>query len=81
MNMTVEESQHGYAQGRTAESVTQGSNGVEHDDCNPFLCNVLALTVQSSEVIFDKSEAAIAWQVSKLSALEEPGSPERPPNN
>ena len=81
MNMTVEESQLDHAQGRTATSVPPGSDAMAHDECNPFLCNALALTVQSFKVTFEKSEIVLAWQVSSLSALEEPGSPERPPNS
>lgn len=61
-------------------SVPQGTDAMAQDECNPFLCNVLALSLQSCEVIFDKSDAVLAWQVSSLSALEEPGNPERPPN-
>jgi hypothetical protein len=51
-----------------------------HEDCNPLLCNFLALTWVSSEAVFDQSEAALAWQVSSHAALEEPDNPDRPPN-
>lgn len=81
MNMTVEESQLDHAQGRIATSVPPGSDAMAHDECNPFLCNALALTVQPFKIIFEKSGIVLAWQVSSLSALEEPGNPERPPNS
>lgn len=81
MNMTLGESQPDHTQGRIAKSFPQGSDAMEHDECNPFLCNAFALTVQPFKVTFERSEIVLAWQVSNLSALEEPGSPERPPNS
>lgn len=66
--------------GEATNSVSRGSNGTEQDECNPFLCNALVLTLGSSETVFDKSEATLAWQVSSLSTLEEPVNPDRPPN-
>jgi hypothetical protein len=81
MNMTVEENQPDHTQERTAKSIPLGSDAMAQDECNSFLCNVLALTVPSFKVIFERSEIVLAWQVSRLTALEEPGSPERPPNS
>lgn len=66
--------------GEATDNGQHGSNDIVHDDCNPFLCNALALTSVSSEAVLDQSEAALAWQVSSLSTLEEPDNPDRPPN-
>ncbi len=81
-HMTATSTEHhaGHLSGEATDSGPLGWNGMEHDECNPFLCNVLALTSQSSEAVFDQSEVALAWQVSSLSTLEEPDSPDRPPN-
>lgn len=81
-HVTVNATEHhaGHLPGKATDSGPLGSNGMEHDECNPFLCNVLALTLASSEAVFDQSEAALAWQVSGLAALEEPDNPDRPPN-
>jgi len=81
-HMTVNATEHhaGHVSGEATDSGPLGSNGMEHDECNPFLCNVLALTLASSEAVFDQSEAALAWQVSSLATLEEPDNPDRPPN-
>lgn len=81
-HMTAAATEHhaGHLSGETTDSDPHGSNGMEHDECNPFLCNVLALTLLSSEAVFDQSEAALAWQVSCLSTLEKPDNPDRPPN-
>jgi hypothetical protein len=64
----------------TADSTQQKSPDIAHDDCNSFVCNFLALTLVSSAAVFDQSEAALAWQVSSLAALEQPDHPDRPPN-
>ncbi|WP_164662118.1 hypothetical protein [Tropicibacter sp. Alg240-R139] len=66
--------------GESTDNGQHGSHDMVHDDCNPFLCNALALTSASSEAVFDQSEAALAWQISSLSTLEEPDNPYRPPN-
>lgn len=80
MIATVSEHHTGHISGEAQDSTPRESNEIEHDECNPFLCNVLALTLTSSETVFDQSEAALAWEVSRLSTLEGPDSPERPPN-
>ncbi len=63
------------------------SEGSQHDPgsatnggCNPFLCNVLALKMQNSATNPDQSDTVLAWQVTNLSALNEPDNPDRPPN-
>jgi hypothetical protein len=66
--------------GEGADTTQHGSNGMEHEDCNPFLCYVLALTSMSTEAVFDQSATTLIWQVTSLSTLEEPENPERPPN-
>jgi hypothetical protein len=66
--------------GDATDSSQHGSHDMVHDDCNPFLCNVLALTLEASQEDFDQSKAALAWQVSSLSTLEDPDNPDRPPN-
>lgn len=80
--MTTIESEHhaDHVPGETTENPHHGAHGMEHDECNPFLCSVLALTTASSEAVFDQSKAALVWQVSSLAALEEPDDPDRPPN-
>lgn len=55
-------------------------HGLEHSDCNSFLCSVFALMLTSFEAVFDPSETAFVWQVSSLSTLEAPDNPDRPPN-
>lgn len=80
MTATATEHHAGHLSGEASEFGPLGSNGMEHDECNQFLCNVLALTLVSSEAVFNQSEATLAWQVSSLSTLEEPDNPDRPPN-
>lgn len=80
MSMIAEDHHAGHSPGEQADRVALGSNGMEHDECNPFLCNALVLALQSCEAVFDQSEAALAWQVTSLSTLEEPDNPDRPPN-
>lgn len=80
MNMTVAEHQPGHAPGEASIGVPDKSNGVEHDECNPFLCNVLVLMSLSSKATFVQSDAVLAWQVASLSTHEEPDNPDRPPN-
>lgn len=80
MTATVIERHAGHVLGEATDGGQQGSNGMVHDDCNPFLCNILALTFVSPEAVFEQSKAALAWQVSSLSTLEEPDNPDRPPN-
>ncbi len=80
MTATASEHNAGHVSGEATDSGPRGSHDMAHDDCNPFLCNVLALTLMSSEAVFDQSEAALAWQVSSLAAREEPDNPDRPPN-
>ncbi|WP_165759709.1 hypothetical protein [Falsiruegeria litorea] len=78
--MEMQESHVGHASGKPTDSASNGSNGMEPDECNPFLCNALALTFPDSEVSFDQSEAALAWLVTSFSTLNEPENPDRPPN-
>ncbi len=80
MTATATEHHAGHLPREATDSGPLGSNGMENDECNPFLCNVLALTSVFSEATFDQSEAALAWQVSSLSTLEEPDNLDRPPN-
>lgn len=80
VTMTVTEHHAGHVSGETTDSTTRGSHDMAHEDCNPLLCNFLALTWVSSEAVFDQSEAALAWQVSSHAALEEPDNRDRPPN-
>ena len=56
MTATATEHHAGHLSGEASDSGPLGSNGMEHDECNPFLCNVLALTLVSSEAVFDQSE-------------------------
>jgi len=80
MTATATEHHTGHVLGEATDRGSLGSNGMEHDDCNPFLCNALALTLVSSDAVFDQSEATLAWQASSLSTLKEPDNPDRPPN-
>ena len=80
VTMTVTEHHADYVPEEITDSTTRGSHDMAHEDCNPFLCNFLALTLVSSEAVFDQSEAALAWLVSSLAALKEPDNPDRPPN-
>lgn len=70
----------GHFSGESTETTTHGPHDLAYDECNPFLCNALALTLVSSKMVLDQSEAVLAWQVSSLAALEEPDNPDRPPN-
>ncbi len=80
MTMIAKENHVGHGQLEPMGGVLHGSNGLMHDECNPFLCNVLALALPPLEAVFDQSEAALAWHVTGLSALKEPDNPDRPPN-
>lgn len=78
--MPVVENHTGHALGELTSSTLLGSDGIEHDECNPFLCNSLTLILLTSDAVFDQSEAVLGWQVGHLSTLEEPDNPDRPPN-
>ena len=65
----------------SVEATDSGPLGMVHDDCNPLLCNVLAINSPSSKAVIDQSEAAATWQVGSLAALEDPDNPDRPPNH
>lgn len=80
MTMIAEESHAGHGRLEPVDGVSHGSNGLMHEECNPFLCNVLALALPSFEAVFDQSEAALAWHVTGLRTLKEPDNPDRPPN-
>lgn len=70
----------GHALGEATGSTPLGPDGMEHDECNPFLCNSLALILLTPDAVFDQSETVLGWQVGHLSTLEEPSNPDRPPN-
>ncbi len=55
-------------------------DGTTHEGCNPFLCNVAALTAQDFQATPDQRVIVAAWQASNLSTLNEPDNPDRPPN-
>ncbi len=57
------------------------SDSTAHEGCNPFLCNVLALTAQDFQTTPNRSVIVAVWQASNLSTLNEPGNPDRPPNS
>lgn len=80
MIVPVAEHHVGYALEEATDSVSNGSSGQQHAECNPILCNALALMLCSSEVAFDHSEAVLAWQVTGFATLDEPDNPDRPPN-
>lgn len=79
-SMSVDMHHADHASVEPTGSVPQGTDGVAHEGCNPFLCHVLALSSQYSEATFDQSETVLGWQVGHLSTLEEPDNPDRPPN-
>lgn len=81
-HVTETEKEHhtGHVVEGATDSAPHGSNSMEHDECNPFLCNVLALDLPFSDAVFYWSKAALAWQITSFSALEEPDNPDRPPN-
>lgn len=80
MLASVNDRHAGHALVTSAADVPQQQDLVDHEGCNPFLCNVLAFTSQHSDAGFDQSGAALTWFSKRLSALEEPSSPDRPPN-
>lgn len=51
-----------------------------HEGCNPFLCNVLALTTQAFETKPNQAAVELALRATSLSTLNEPDNPDRPPN-
>lgn len=81
MHMPAGEHQaDGSASGDHSDDVSHQSDGSVHEGCSPFLCHVLAITPQYSEATFDHSETVMGWQVGRLSTLQEPEHPDRPPN-
>lgn len=66
--------------GESTDSSRHKPNGMELEECNSYLCNALALTLESSDAVFFQSKDALAGNVSRLSTLEEPDNPDRPPN-
>ncbi len=78
--MPMLENHTGHDLGESTGSTPLGSDGIEHDECNPFLCNSLVLILQTSDAVFGQSDAVLGWQVGHLSTLEEPDNPDRPPN-
>lgn len=61
-------------------STSHEPDGTTHEGCNPFLCNTAALTAQDFLATPNRSVIVEAWQASKLSTLNEPDNPDRPPN-
>ncbi|WP_298855672.1 hypothetical protein [uncultured Ruegeria sp.] len=51
-----------------------------HEGCNPFLCNVLALTTPAFETKSNQAAVVLALRATSLSTLNEPDNPDRPPN-
>lgn len=51
-----------------------------NEGCNPFLCNVLALTTPVFETEPNRAAVVLALQAASLSTLSEPDNPDRPPN-
>lgn len=52
----------------------------QQEECNPFLCSVLALTTQISETKLDRSAVALTPEFAGLATLDVPDHPDRPPN-
>lgn len=80
LQMPVESGHDAHA---LAEAVSGGHHPVgetEHEGCNPFLCQALALTSKHFETVSIEVVAALEWHVGHLSTLEEPNNPDRPPN-
>ncbi|MBA84199.1 MAG: hypothetical protein CML60_05600 [Rhodobacteraceae bacterium] len=80
VHMSADTQNAGHAAMDFAGQVPSDSGGAGHEGCNPFLCNVLAVALFHSDVIFAPSKTTRMWHVALLSSLEEPNNPDRPPN-
>lgn len=63
-----------------SEDAQHEPDSAAHEECNPFLCNALALITPTYETKLSQVAVVLALQVTSLSTLNEPDNPERPPN-
>ncbi|MGH1356751.1 MAG: hypothetical protein ACRBBS_16960 [Thalassovita sp.] len=79
-DVSVDNHHIGHTPFMMAKEVLQDSDSAATDGCSPLLCNVLLLNSERSVAEFDQTETILAWQIKQLSPLEEPETPDRPPN-
>ncbi len=79
-DLAVENLHFGHATVMMAKDVPQDPDSAPTDGCGPLLCKVFLLNTQRLVAKFDQTDIVLVWQLRQLSALEEPETPDRPPN-
>lgn len=63
-----------------AKDAPQEPDSTATEGCNLLLCSALLPWSLRPVAKIDPSETVLVWQIGQLSALEEPETPDRPPN-